>query len=80
MSSLYDQLVENRRVVDEDGRSVAHEFESRTSWLASIGCFVQANNKHFSASLASESTVKPGIMTPWKNRRDDIAPTSHAAF
>ena len=62
MSSLYDQLVENRRVVDEDGRSVAHEFESRTSWLASIGCFVQANNKHFSASLASELTVKPGIM------------------
>lgn len=62
MAISYQQLFEQRRVVDQEGRSLADEFDSRTRWLSSIGCFVQSNNERFSTALSSESVVKPGIL------------------
>jgi AraC-like DNA-binding protein len=61
MPPLHQQFA-YRHIVDEEGRPLADEFDRATRWLSSIGCFVQANNKHLSASLNSESIVRPGIL------------------
>jgi AraC-like DNA-binding protein len=62
MTDVSSQLFESRRIVDQDGRCLSAEFSGRERWLSSVGCFVQANNRRFSASLNSETVVKPGVL------------------
>jgi AraC-like DNA-binding protein len=62
MPSLYDELFQSRRIVDDAGLSHSAAFDALPRWLPSVGCFVQANNAHCASTLSSETVVNPSIM------------------
>lgn len=57
MSNL---VLEDRRIVDQDGRSLVAEFAERR--LPSLGCFFGASNRHFPSAISSESVVNAGVL------------------
>ena len=61
MTSLFDLIVDDYRILDSENRPVEDTFSQSMIWLDNPGCVLQPGNFHLPADLRTHGTMKPGL-------------------